>query len=179
MSGLIVPHRGFIPKVARSAFVAPNATLIGDVEIADNASIWFGVILRGDGPGIRIGENSNLQDGTVVHIAQRGLMTIVGKSVTVGHMALLHACEVQDGAFIGMRSTVLDGAVVESEAMVAAGAVVTPGKIVRRGELWAGSPARKMRDLTEKDFADFRRVVAQYVALSRTYMPDETAKAAD
>ena len=179
MSGLIVPHRGFVPKVASSAFIAPNATLVGDVEIGENASIWFGVILRGDGPDIRVGENSNLQDGTVVHVAARGLMTVVGRNVTVGHKALLHACEVQDGAFIGMNSTVLDGAVVESEAMVAAGAVVTPGKIVRRGELWAGSPARKLRDLTEKDFANFKRVAAGYVTLSRTYMPEETARAAD
>jgi acetyltransferase-like isoleucine patch superfamily enzyme len=109
-SGLIVPHKGFVPKVDPAAFIAVNATLVGDVEIAANASVWFGCILRGDGPGIRIGENSNLQDGTVVHVAARGLMTIVGKDVTVGHMVLLHACEVQDGAFIGMHSTVLDGA---------------------------------------------------------------------
>ncbi len=179
MSGLIVPHKGFVPKVAPSAFIAPNATLVGDVEIGANASIWFGVILRGDGPGIRVGENSNLQDGTVVHVAARGLMTIVGKNVTVGHMVLLHACEIQDEAFVGMHSTVLDGAVVESGAMVAAGAVVTPRKIVRRGELWAGNPAQKMRDLTDKDFETFRRVAAGYVTLSRTYMPDETAQAAE
>src|SRR5262245_50504447 len=107
MSGLIIPFKGFVPKVASSAFVAPNATLIGDVEIGANASIWFGVILRGDGPGIRIGENANLQDGTVLHIAARGLMTTVGRNVSVGHMALLHACEVQDDAFIGMHSSVL------------------------------------------------------------------------
>ncbi len=169
MSGLIVPHKGFVPKVDPTAFIAANATLVGDVEIAANASIWFGVILRGDGPGIRVGENSNLQDGTVVHVAARGLMTVVGKDVTVGHMALLHACEVQDGAFIGMHSTVLDGAVVESQAMVAAGALVPPGKIVRRGELWAGSPARKLRDLTEKDFATFKRIATQYVELAKSY----------
>ena len=169
MSGLIVPFKGFVPKVASSAFIAPNATLIGDVEIAAHASIWFGVILRGDGPGIRIGENSNLQDGTVVHIASRGLMTTVGRDVTVGHMALLHACEVQDGAFIGMHSTVLDGAVVESQAMVAAGAVVTPRKIVRAGELWAGTPAVKMRDITERDLANFKRSVAGYVKLAQAY----------
>jgi len=167
--GLIVPHKGFIPKVDPSAFVAANATLVGDVEIAANASIWFGVILRGDGPGIRVGENSNLQDGTVVHVAARGLMTVVGKNVTVGHMVLLHACEIQDGAFIGMHSTVLDGAVVESQAMVAAGALVTPGKIVRRGELWAGNPARKLRDLTEKDYETFKRISAGYVALAKSY----------
>ena len=179
MSGLIIPHRGFVPKVARSAFIAANATLVGDVEIGENASVWFGVILRGDGPGIRVGENSNLQDGTVVHIAARGLTTVIGRDVSVGHMALLHACEVQDGAFIGMHSTVLDGAVVESEAMVAAGAVVTPGKIVRRGELWAGNPAQKLRDLTEKDLETFKWVVAHYVRLSKTYLPEETVKAAE
>ncbi len=179
MSGLIVPHKGFVPKVARSAFIAANATLVGDVEIGENASIWFGVILRGDGPGIRIGENSNLQDGTVVHVAARGLMTVVGRNVTVGHKALLHACEVHDGAFIGMNSTVLDGAVVESEAMVAAGALVTPGKVVRRGELWAGNPARKLRDLTEKDFETFRRIAAGYVELARSYDTGTATKAAE
>lgn len=169
MSGLIVPVKGFTPKVASSAFIAPNATLIGDVEIGAHASIWFGVILRGDGPGIRIGENSNLQDGTVVHVAARGLMCTVGNNVTVGHLALLHACEVQDDSFIGMNATVLDGAVVESGAMVAAGAVVTPRKIVRRGELWAGNPAQKLRDLTEKDYESFKRVVAGYVELAKAY----------
>jgi carbonic anhydrase/acetyltransferase-like protein (isoleucine patch superfamily) len=173
MSGLIVPFRGFAPKVASSAFIAPNATLVGEVEIGANCSIWFGVILRGDGPGITIGENSNLQDGTVIHVAARGLMTVVGRNVTVGHMALLHACEVQDGAFIGMHSTVLDGAVVESEAMVAAGAVVTPRKVVRRGELWAGNPAQKLRDLTEKDFDSFKRIAAGYVELARAYRTGE------
>jgi len=170
MSGLIVPFKGFTPKVANSAFIAPNATLIGEVEIGANCSIWFGVVLRGDGPGIRIGENSNLQDGTVVHVAARGLTATVGRNVTVGHLALLHACEVQDDAFIGMNATVLDSAVVESGAMVAAGAVVTPRKIVRRGELWAGNPAQKLRDLTEKDFESFRRIAAQYVELSKAYM---------
>ena len=98
MSALIVPHRGFAPKVARSAFIAPNATLVGDVEIGENASIWFGVILRGDGPGIRIGDNSNLQDGTVVHVAARGLMTVVGRNVTVGHKA--NIMRYSDGLFL-------------------------------------------------------------------------------
>ena len=169
MSALIVPHRGFVPKVARSAFIAPNATLVGDVEIGENASIWFGVILRGDGPGIRIGENSNLQDGTVVHIAARGLMTVVGRNVTVGHKALLHACEVQDGAFIGMNSTVLDGAVVESGAMVAAKALIPPGKIVKAGELWAGNPAQKMREVTDKDRMAFKWTALHYMELAKAY----------
>ncbi|MBI3199557.1 MAG: gamma carbonic anhydrase family protein [Rhodospirillales bacterium] len=171
MSGLIVPFKGFIPKVDSTAFVAPNATLIGEVEIGANCGIWFGCILRGDGPGISIGENSNLQDGTVVHVARRGLMATVGRNVSVGHMALLHACEIQDEAFIGMNATVLDGAVVESGAMVAAGAVVTPRKIVRKGELWAGNPAQKLRDITDKDLEMFRRVVLHYIELADSYRP--------
>ena len=165
MSGLIVPFKGFLSKIDPSAFIAPNATLIGEVEIGANCGIWYGCILRGDGPGIRIGENSNLQDGTVVHVAARGLLTTVGRNVSVGHMALLHACEIQDDSFIG--------AVVESGAMVAAGAVVTPRKIVRSGELWAGNPAQKLRDITEKDLEMFRRVVGHYIELANAHRPVE------
>lgn len=178
MSGLIVPFNGFVPKIDKSAFIAPNATLIGEVEIGAQCSIWFGAVLRGDGPGIRIGDNSNIQDGVVIHIASRGVGTVVGRNVTVGHLALLHACEVQDDAFIGMHSTVLDEAIVETGAMVAAGAVVTPRKIVRSGELWAGNPAVKMRDITEKDLASFKRSAAGYVNLARSYR-DVLAKAAE
>jgi len=173
MSGLIVPFNGIVPKVDKTAFVAPNATLIGDVEIGANCGIWFGAVLRADGPGIRIGDNSNIQDGVVIHIAARGLGTTVGRNVTVGHLALLHACEVQDDSFIGMHSTVLDEAVVETGAMVAAGAVVTPRKVVRKGELWAGNPAVKLRDITEKDLKMFRRSAQSYVKLAQTYLPVE------
>lgn len=172
MSGLIVPFNGLVPKIDKSAFIAPNATLIGNVEIGANCGIWFNAVLRGDGPPIRIGENSNIQDGCVIHIAARGVGTTVGRNVTVGHLALLHACEVQDDAFIGMHSTVLDEAVVETGAMVAAGAVVTPRKVVRKGELWAGNPAVKMRDITEKDLESFRRSAEGYVQLARAYRGD-------
>ena len=140
-----------MPRVAPSAFIAPNATLIGDVEIAANANIWFGCILRGDGPGIRIGENSNLQDGTVVHVASRGLMTTVGRNVTVGHMVLLHACEVQDGAFVGMHV---------DRARRCGGRDRGDGRGRRGGDAGARSCARascrpatrrrELRDLTEK-----------------------------
>ncbi len=171
MSGLIVPFNGIVPKVHETAFVAPNATLIGDVEIGAKCGIWFGAVLRADGPGIRIGDNSNIQDGVVIHIASRGVGTIVGRNVTVGHLALLHACEVQDNSFIGMHSTVLDEAVVETGAMVAAGAVVTPRKVVRKGELWAGNPAVKLRDITEKDLEMFRRSAEGYVRLAQAYRP--------
>ena len=169
MSGLIVPFNNHVPRIDPSAFIAPNATLIGEVEIGAMCGIWFNVVLRGDGPGIAIGDHSNIQDGSVIHVAANRAGTIVGRSVTVGHMALLHACTVQDDAFIGMHATVLDGVVVESGAMVAAGALVPPGKIVRAGELWAGNPAQKMRDVTDKDRAAFRWSTLHYVELAKAY----------
>lgn len=169
MSGLIIPFNNFVPRVHPSAFVAPNATLIGEVEVGAMCGIWFNVVLRGDGPGIVIGENTNIQDGVVVHVNYGRQNTSVGRNVTVGHMALLHACTVQDDAFIGMHSTVLDGAVVESGAMVAAGALVPPGKIVKSGELWAGSPAQKLRDITDKDLQVFKWTTLHYMELAKAY----------
>ncbi len=169
MSGLILPFNGFRPKVDPTAFVAPNATLIGEVEIGADVGIWYTVVLRGDGPGIVVGAGSNLQDGTVVHVAARGQGTIVGKGVSVGHMALLHACTLQDHSFVGMHATVLDGAVVETGAMVAAGALVPPRKIVRAGELWAGNPAQKMRDMSDNDRAMIARTAAHYIELARAH----------
>lgn len=169
MSGLLVPFLNHKPIVHPSAWIAPNATLIGEVEIGAGAGIWYNVVLRGDGPGIKIGENSNIQDGTVVHVSYRRSGTVVGANVTVGHMAMLHACTIEDGAFIGMHSTVLDDVVVESGAMVAAGAVVPPGKRVKRGELWAGNPAKMIRELGERELLMFKSSVRHYRELAKAY----------
>ncbi len=169
MSGLIVPFLNHKPIVHETAWVAPNATVIGEVEIGAHAGIWYNVVLRGDGPGIKIGENTNIQDGVVIHVSSGRQGTVVGRNITVGHMALLHACEVQDDSFIGMHSTVLDGAVVETGAMVAAGAVVTPGKIVRKGELWAGNPAKMIREIKETDLLVFKGSYLHYVELGKAY----------
>jgi carbonic anhydrase/acetyltransferase-like protein (isoleucine patch superfamily) len=169
MAGLLVPFLNHKPIVHETAWVAPNATLIGEVEIGALAGIWYNVVLRGDGPGIKIGENTNIQDGVVIHVSSGRMGTVVGKNITVGHMALLHACEVQDDSFIGMHSTVLDGAVVETGAMVAAGAVVTPNKIVRKGELWAGNPAKMIREIKDTDLLSFRGSYLHYVELGKAY----------
>jgi carbonic anhydrase/acetyltransferase-like protein (isoleucine patch superfamily) len=169
MPVLILPYRGKAPRINPTAFVAPTATVIGDVVVGEDSGIWFGCVIRGDVNEIRIGRRTNIQDGTVIHVASRGQGTYVGDGVTVGHMALLHACTIEDGAFIGMKACVMDGAVVESGAMVAAGALVTPGKRVPRGELWAGSPARKLRDLTELETSGFARQAEHYVGLAGSY----------
>jgi carbonic anhydrase/acetyltransferase-like protein (isoleucine patch superfamily) len=174
MSGIILPYKGILPKIAGDAFIAANAVVIGDVEIGPGASIWFGCVLRGDSNSIRVGARTNVQDGTVIHVNHEregaaGTRTVIGADVTIGHMALLHACTIEDGAFIGMKACIMDGVVVESGAMVAAGALVTPGKRIRKGELWAGSPAKLMRPLTEKEMAYFGYSAEHYCKVAASY----------
>lgn len=182
---IILPYKGVLPKIDPRAFVAPGAVIIGDVEIGPESSIWFGCVLRGDVNSIRIGARSNIQDGCVIHVAsglqparlgkdatpmpEKGYPTIIGNNVTVGHMTLLHACTVEDNGFVGMHAAVMDGAKIESYAMLAAGAMLTPGKIVKKGELWTGRPAKMWRSLTEDDLAQFDMRATQYVELAKDY----------
>ena len=177
MSGLVVPFGNLVPKIAGDAFIAANATVIGDVEIGALSGIWFGCVVRGDGNSIRIGERTNIQDGTVIHVNAEcdggrgavGWRTTIGSDITVGHMALLHACTLEDGAFVGMKAVVMDGCVVEGQGMVAAGALLTPGKRVRKGELWAGSPARLMRQMSAAEFEYLTYSARHYVELAAAY----------
>lgn len=168
-SPLLLAYKGVSPRIASSAFVAPGASIIGDVTIGPECGIWFGCTVRGDVNRIMIGSRTNIQDNSVIHVSSTLQGTIIGDDVTVGHMALLHACTIGNRAFIGMQSCVMDGACVEDEAMVAAGALVTPGKTVPSRQLWGGRPARFMRDLSEEDIGGFRASAQHYVALARSY----------
>lgn len=169
-TALILPYEGALPKIARNAFVAPTATIIGNVEIGARTGIWFQCTLRGDINFIRIGEHCNLQDGTVVHVDSATYPTVIGDNVTIGHMALIHACTIESGAFIGMKACIMDGAVVESDAMVAAGALVPPGKRVPKGQVWAGTPARFLRQISDRDRAMATRITPGYWALAQRYL---------
>ena len=169
MPPVVEPFRGIWPRVDATAYVAVGATVIGDVEIGANSSVWPGAVLRGDVNNIRIGTNTNIQDGTVIHVATDLQGTYVGDEITIGHMVLLHACTLESGCFVGMRACVMDGAVVEGGAMVAAGALVTPGKRVRAGELWAGVPATATRAVRPAEADYFRTSVARYCALAAEY----------
>jgi carbonic anhydrase/acetyltransferase-like protein (isoleucine patch superfamily) len=177
MSGTILPFHNFRPRIAPNAFIAPTAVVIGDIEIGGDCGIWFGCVLRGDGNAIRIGARTNIQDGTIIHVnnerdggrGKPGFTCVIGDDVTVGHLALLHACTLEDGSFVGMKACVMDGAVVETGGMVAAGALVTPGKRVRKGELWAGSPAKLMRALKPDEIDSFQWTIEHYVERARTY----------
>ena len=179
MTGLILPFDGMTPKVADDAFVAETATLIGDLEVGSGASIWYGCVLRADLNRIRVGRNTNIQDGTIVHCNHDpegnyrqtggGMPCLIGDDVTIGHMALIHACTLEDESFVGMRSVVMDLAVVESRGMLAAGALLTPGKRVPSGQLWAGSPARYVRDLKPGELEEMAYLTRHYVELGAAF----------
>ena len=147
-----------VPSLPRSGFIAPSASVMGNVSIGEKSSVWYGAVLRGDVKGITIGQMTNIQDNTVIHVAKtnvggKAAPTVIGDRVTVGHNAILHACTIHDDAFVGMSATVTDGAVVEKGAMVAAGALVTPVTVVPTGQLFAGAPAKFMREMTAEEKA--------------------------
>jgi carbonic anhydrase/acetyltransferase-like protein (isoleucine patch superfamily) len=167
----IIPFGGKSPKVHPSAFLAPTAVLIGDVEVGEDSSIWFGAVLRGDHPdhGIRVGRRSSIQDNAVLHVSAEG-PTVVGSDVTVGHGAAFESCEIRDGALIGMNAVLLHGAVIGEESLVAALSVVPAGMQVPRRSLVAGAPAR-VKKILEGSSADWISGGGHhYVELSRQYL---------
>jgi carbonic anhydrase/acetyltransferase-like protein (isoleucine patch superfamily) len=171
----LITFGGKAPRIDPSAFVAPGASLIGDIEIGAEASIWYNCVLRGDVNRIRIGARTNIQDGSVIHVdspkpgEERGHPTIIGEEVLIGHLAMVHGCILHDRAFVGLGAIVMDGCEIESEAMLAAGAMLTPGKRIPAGQLWAGRPAKYVRDLTDAELAGQRQGVAHYVALAKAH----------
>ena len=166
---LILPFGESEPTIDPSVFVAPDATIIGDVEIDARSGVWFQCVLRGDVRPIRVGAATNIQDGTIVHVTRRRASTFIGSHVTIGHRAIIHGCTIEDSCFIGMAATVMDEVVVESGAMVAAGALVTPRKRIRAGELWGGAPAKHMRDLSDEEKAYMADAAAHYADLGEAY----------
>jgi len=169
----ILPYRGITPSINPTAFVAQGATVIGDTHISEESGIWYGCVIRGDVNEIRIGKRTNIQDLTMIHCAELGQGTYLGDDITVGHSAVLHACNIEDNAFIGIQACVMDDCIVEKGAMVAAGALVTPGKIVKAGEVWAGSPAKKLRDINQKDLDFFEINRKRYVRLANEYRAEQ------
>ncbi|MDD3183454.1 MAG: gamma carbonic anhydrase family protein [Alphaproteobacteria bacterium] len=165
----ILPFRSTHPQIDPSAFIAPQVVIIGDVVIGPEASIWPGCILRGDVGPIRIGAKTNIQDGTIIHVTYGAQGTHIGNGVTVGHCTLLHDCTVEDGGFVGMRATMLDGARVAAGGMLAAGALLTSNEVVETGQVWAGSPAKYWRAITEAERAEFAARADEYAQLARGY----------
>lgn len=172
---VILPFQGVEPDIDPTAWVAPNASVIGKVRIGAGASVWFSAVLRGDIDEIVLGDRSNLQDGAVIH-TEAGSPTVVGTDVSIGHSAVVHGCEVGDGCLVGMNATVLNGAVIGAQSLVAAGAVVLEGAVMPPRSLIAGIPGKVRRELTDEEIAGLRDNSARYVARAVVYADQERAR---
>ena len=164
----IIPIHGKTPKIHETAFIAPGCTIIGDVEIGAGSSIWYNCVLRADVFKIRIGDRTNVQDGSVLHCDPPrpgdpdGSPLIIGDDVLIGHMAMVHGCTIHDRGFVGLGAIAMNKSVISSDAMLAAGAMLTEGKVMESGMLWAGRPAKPMKPLSEAAIAGMRMGVAHY-----------------
>jgi carbonic anhydrase/acetyltransferase-like protein (isoleucine patch superfamily) len=165
-----LPFRGEWPIVDATAFVAQTAVLIGDVVIGAGSSVWFHCVLRGDTNYIRVGERTNIQDGTIVHVNAGNYPTIIGDDVTIGHAAVIHACTLHNRAFVGMGATVLDGAIIEEGGVLGANGLLTPGKKIGRNELWTGAPAKLARVLSDEERSKFDMNAIHYAELAQEYL---------
>ena len=167
---------GILPDISNSAYIDPSAVVIGDVTIGDNASIWPTTVLRGDVEKITIGNDTNIQDGSVLHVTHYGQFTdrgyplTIGKGVTVGHRAIVHACTIGNYCLIGMGAIIMDDAVLEDYVMLGAGALVPAGKTLQSGHLYVGSPAKLIRALTDKDREFLEYSSRHYVDLKNKYL---------
>lgn len=167
MKPIIAPWQGKHPVIPESVFVAPGATVIGDVALGEEVSIWYGVVVRGDVHEIRIGARTNIQDLSMVHCTKDVWPTYIGERCTIGHRVTLHGCTVKDNCLIGMGAIILDGAVVEEGCLIGAGSLVPPGMVVPAGSLVMGSPAKVKRALSPEEIANFGKSAAHYVEYAR------------
>ena len=173
MSATVRTFDGKRPRLGRGVFLAETCAVIGDVEIGDESSIWYGTVVRGDVMPIRIGARTSIQDGTVIHVTSGVSGTVVGSHCTIGHAAILHACTIEDACLIGMGAIVLDGARVGRGSFVGAGALVTPGTDIPPGSFVLGSPARVRRPISEREREQIEYGAQHYVELARGYLAGE------
>jgi len=167
----LLKYKNFEPTVHESVFVAESAAVIGQVEIGENSSVWFNCVLRGDIDRIVVGKNTNIQDGTVIHVDHKTPCEI-GDNVTVGHSAVLHACRISNSARIGMGAIILNKAFIGEGAQVGAGSLVPPGKNIPAGSLFLGVPAKKIRDMGADELDEIKKNSEDYVTLSRSYLKE-------
>lgn len=167
---MICRYKDFFPEISDKAFVAPTATVIGDVKIKEGASVWFGAVLRGDIDKIIIGKNTSIQDNTVIHVTGGKYPTIVGNNVIVGHGCILHGCVIEDGALIGMGAIIMDNVKIGENSIVAAGSVVIPGTIIPGNSVFAGIPAKFKREVKSGDLSEMKRILGNYSKVTKNYI---------
>lgn len=176
MNENIQPYQNLLPSIAQGVYIHPSATIIGDVNIGQDSSIWPGTVIRGDVNHIHIGEGTNVQDLSMLHVSHKsswdpaGAPLMIGDNVTIGHKAVLHGCTVADECLIGMGAIVMDKTVVQKHVLVAAGSLVPEGKVLESGYLYMGAPAKKLRKLTEKEIEHFIYSANHYMRLKNQYL---------
>ncbi|OUS00343.1 gamma carbonic anhydrase family protein [Flavobacteriales bacterium 33_180_T64] len=164
---IIKPVKGKHPQIPNDCYIAENATIVGDVAMGNNCSVWFNVVIRGDVHFIKMGDKVNVQDGAVIHATYQKSPTIIGDNVSIGHNAIVHGCTIHDNVLIGMGSIVMDDCIIESNSIIAAGAVVTKNTIVASGSIYAGVPAKKVKDISEELISgEINRIADNYVNYS-------------
>ena len=161
--------KGISPKLGHGVFMVDSAEVIGDVTIGDQSSLWFNVVVRGDVNFVRIGERTNIQDGTVIHVTHKKFPTIIGNDVTVGHNAILHGCRIGDRCLIGMGAVIMDGVEIGADVLIAAGALVTPGTCIPPGSLFSGSPAKFKRVLSSEEIQNLKQAADNYLNYVKDY----------
>jgi carbonic anhydrase/acetyltransferase-like protein (isoleucine patch superfamily) len=162
------------PQFDETVFVAPSADIIGDVTIGSSSSVWFNVTIRGDVNWIEIGEKTNIQDNSCIHVTNQTNPTQIGNLVSIGHNATIHGCTIHDRVLVGIQATVLDNAVIQSDVLVAAGSLVPPGKELESGYLYMGAPVKKVRKLTAEEIDSIRQNGENYVKYQRAYRREDT-----
>ena len=174
---MIMPYIGTKPKIEKDVFIAPSADVIGDVQIGENSSVWFGAVIRGDVNSIHIGKNTSIQDLSMVHVTHYtkadksdGYATYIGDNVTVGHRVMLHGCVIGNACLIGMSATILDGAIIGQESLVGAGSLVTQNKIFPPRSLIMGSPAKVIRELSDEEVESLYLSAKNYVEFKDSYL---------
>jgi carbonic anhydrase/acetyltransferase-like protein (isoleucine patch superfamily) len=171
---LIKSVKGKSPQIPEDCYIAENATIVGEVYIGENCSVWFNAVLRGDVNSITIGNKVNIQDGAVIHCTYQKHPTVIGNNVSIGHNAIVHGCIIHDNVLIGMGAIVMDNCVIESNSIVAAGSVITQNTVVPSGTIFAGVPAKKVKDIDQSDFAgEIERISNNYVMYSSWFKEDK------
>jgi carbonic anhydrase/acetyltransferase-like protein (isoleucine patch superfamily) len=166
---LILPVKGKLPTWGHDCFIAENSTLVGDVQMGDNCSVWFNAVVRGDVNYIKIGDNVNIQDGVVVHCTYQKASTTIGNNVSIGHNALVHGCELKDNVLVGMGAIVMDNVVVNEFCIIAAGSVVLENTVCESGYIYAGSPAKKIKPVSEEQRELLKRLPNNYIMYSKWF----------
>ena len=170
----ILPVKGISPVFGDNCFIAPNATIVGEVKMGNECSVWFNAVVRGDVNSITLGNKVNVQDGAIIHCTYEKAPTVIGNNVSIGHNAIVHGCVIQDNVLVGMGAIVMDNAQVGSNSIIAAGAVVLENTIIEHGSIYAGIPARKVKDISEAMISgEIDRIADNYVMYSSWFKEDE------